>query len=392
MYQSSDVVDICQKLIQARSYSGEEGAVAAVLEGVMKRFGFDRVEIDKYGNVVGTINGTGDGPVQLFDAHIDTVPVPDESKWSHPPFGGEIAEGRVYGRGTSDMKGSLAAMLVGARNFAARTNRNFKGKICVAGVCHEECFEGVAAREISKNHRPDYVIIGEASHLNLKHGQRGRAEVVIETFGKPAHSANPEHGINAVYRMAEVINAVKAIPPSVDPNLGKGILVLVDIISSPYPGASVVPDYCRTTWDRRLLVGETKESVLEPVHGAVEKLKETLPDLNVKVSLAKAEMTCYTGNPIGDERFFPGWFYDRNEDFVSSVHGALRKEGIDSALTHYDFCTNGSHYAGEAGIKTIGFGPSEEFLAHTIDEYIEIDQLEKAVRGYEVIMETLAAL
>ncbi|MDC7223466.1 MAG: YgeY family selenium metabolism-linked hydrolase [Spirochaetales bacterium] len=389
---SQDVVEICQKLIQARSYSGEEGQVAQVLQEVMNQFGFDRVDVDRYGNVVGTIQGKEEGPTQLFDAHIDTVPVPDESKWSYPPFAGEIADGKIYGRGTSDMKGALASMLVAARDFAEKTDRNFKGQICVAGVCHEECFEGVAAREISQNHKPDYVIIGEASRLNLKHGQRGRAEVVIETFGKPAHSANPEHGINGVYRMADVINAVKVIPPRVDENLGKGILELVDIISSPYPGASVVPDYCRTTWDRRLLVGETKETVLEPIIQAVEDLKKSQPDLEVKVSLAKEEQTCYTGETIGDERFFPGWYYDSKEEFVSSVFQALTGEGIESVLTHYDFCTNGSHYAGEAGIKTIGFGPSDEFLAHTIDEYIEIDQLEKAARGYGVIMETLSHL
>ncbi|MDC7218948.1 MAG: YgeY family selenium metabolism-linked hydrolase [Spirochaetales bacterium] len=389
---SNEVVEVCQKLVRAKSYSGEEGQVAGVLADLMNQFGFDSVDVDKYGNVVGTIEGREEGPTLLFDGHIDTVPVPDESKWSHSPFGGEIEDGKIYGRGTSDMKGALASMLVSAKNFAAKNKRNFKGKICVAGVCHEECFEGVAAREISKNHKPDYVIIGEASRLNLKHGQRGRAEVVVETFGKPAHSANPEHGINAVYQMAEVINAIKVIPPAIDENLGKGILVLVDIISSPYPGASVVPDYCRSTWDRRLLVGETKESVLGPVMEAVEKLKESHPDLNVKVSLAKEEQTCYTGEMIGDERFFPGWYYDSKELFVSSLFDAVKKAGIESVLTHYDFCTNGSHYAGEAGIKTIGFGPSDEFLAHTIDEYIEIDQLEKAVKGYEVIMETLSEL
>lgn len=392
MSEYSEVVKVCQRLIQAKSYSGEEGKVAQVVEEVMNDFGFDKVEVDKYGNVVGTINGKEEGPTQLYDAHIDTVPVPDPSKWSHDPFGAEIAEGKIFGRGTSDMKGSLAAMLVAAKHFIAATDRNFKGKICIAGVCHEECFEGVAAREISKNHQPDYVIIGEASRLNLKHGQRGRAEIVIETFGKPAHSANPEHGINAVYQMAEVVNAVKVIPPMIDEHLGKGILVLVDIISSPYPGASVVPDYCKTTWDRRLLVGETKESVLEPVLKAVEDLKKSLPDLQVKVSLAKEELICYTGATIGDERFFPGWYYDKESDFVANVYDQLKKEGFDSILTHYDFCTNGSHYAGEAKIKTIGFGPSDEFLAHTIDEYIEIEQLEQAVKGYEVIMRSLEVL
>ena len=97
----------------------------------------------------------------------------------------------------------------------------------------------------------------EASQLNLKIGQRGRAEIVVETFGKPCHSANPEKGINAVYKMEKVIEAIRGLVPTEHPVLGKGILELTDIKSAPYPGASVVPEYCRATYDRRLLVGET---------------------------------------------------------------------------------------------------------------------------------------
>lgn len=387
-----DVIKICQKLVQTKSYSGEEGEVVKVIISLMESLNFDEIKTDKYGNIYGMFIGNKPGPTQVYDAHIDTVVVPDPSKWKHSPFGGSIENGKLYGRGTTDMKGALAAMLVGASNFAKGTKGEFAGNICVVGVVHEECFEGVAAREISKNLNPDYVIIGEASSLNLKHGQRGRAEVIIETFGKPAHSANPEKGINAVYLMTHAINEISRIKPIVDIKLGKGILALTDIISSPYPGASVIPDYCRTTWDRRLLVGETKESVLKPIKNILKHLEETIANFKGNVRLATEEVLCYNGTTIGDERFFPGWYYDASHTFVSKTYENLLKAGFDSVLTHYDFCTNGSHYAGEAGIKTIGFGPSEETLAHTIDEYIEIDQLEKAVEGYQIIMETLQAL
>ena len=238
--RNANVTSICQELIQAKSYSGEEEEVVKVVEKIMLAFDFDEIIKDRYGNIYGIIQGAFDGPTQLYDAHVDTVVVPDPSSWKFDPFGGELSDGKIYGRGTSDMKGALASMLVAARNYADQTKKQFNGRICVAGVVHEECFEGVAAREISKNLSPDYVIIGEASSLNVKHGQRGRAEIVIETFGKPAHSANPEHGINAVYHMSTIINKVKEIPTETDENLGKGILVLTDIKSSPYPGASVV--------------------------------------------------------------------------------------------------------------------------------------------------------
>lgn len=304
--REEQVISLCQKLIQQKSYSGEESGVVGVLSENMKQMGFDEVTVDKYGNIIGCIKGNRPGKKVLFDGHIDTVPVTEEAEWLYPPFAAEIHDGKIYGRGTSDMKGAVAAMTCAASNYAKDTGKDFAGEIYVAGVVHEECFEGVAAREISKNVRPDYVVIGEASQLNLKIGQRGRAEIVIETFGKPCHSANPEKGINAVYKMAKVIGAIRTLVPTHHPVLGDGILELTDIKSAPYPGASVVPEYCRATYDRRLLVGETKESVLEPINGLLEKLMAEDPELKVKASYAVGRERCHTGNEIEGGALLPG--------------------------------------------------------------------------------------
>jgi putative selenium metabolism hydrolase len=387
--REEQVISLCQKLIQQKSYSGEESGVVGVLSENMKQMGFDEVTVDKYGNIIGCIKGNRPGKKVLFDGHIDTVPVTEEAEWLYPPFAAEIHDGKIYGRGTSDMKGAVAAMTCAASNYAKDTGKDFAGEIYVAGVVHEECFEGVAAREISKNVRPDYVVIGEASQLNLKIGQRGRAEIVIETFGKPCHSANPEKGINAVYKMAKVIGAIRTLVPTYHPVLGDGILELTDIKSAPYPGASVVPEYCRATYDRRLLVGETKESVLEPINGLLEKLMAEDPELKVKASYAVGRERCHTGNEIEGERFFPGWLYDKDDDFVQAVYTKLTDKGFTPEITQYNFCTNGSHYAGEAKIKTFGLGPSRENLAHTLNEYVEIEQLTKVTECYYGVMEAL---
>ena len=387
--REEQVISLCQKLIQQKSYSGEESGVVGVLSENMKQMGFDEVTVDKYGNIIGCIKGNRPGKKVLFDGHIDTVPVTEEAEWLYPPFAAEIHDGKIYGRGTSDMKGAVAAMTCAASNYAKDTGKDFAGEIYVAGVVHEECFEGVAAREISKNVRPDYVVIGEASQLNLKIGQRGRAEIVIETFGKPCHSANPEKGINAVYKMAKVIGAIRTLVPTYHPVLGDGILELTDIKSAPYPGASVVPEYCRATYDRRLLVGETKESVLEPINGLLEKLMAEDPELKVKASYAVGRERCHTGNEIEGERFFPGWLYDKDDDFVQAVYTKLTEKGFTPEITQYNFCTNGSHYAGEAKIKTFGLGPSRENLAHTLNEYVEIDKLTKVTECYYGVMEAL---
>lgn len=385
----SELLQLCRTLIQEKSYSGEEKGVSDKVKEYMLKHGYDDMIVDKYGNIIGHIKGKRKGSRILFDGHMDTVPVTQPEKWKVDPFQGEMKEGKLYGRGATDMKGALAAMIFAGAQFAKDCDKDFAGDIYVAGVVHEECFEGVAAREISAYVKPDYVIIGEASELNLKIGQRGRAEIVVETFGVPAHSANPDKGNNAVYQMIKVVEAIRTLKPTEHPVLGKGILELTDIKSSPYPGASVVPDYCRATYDRRLLVGETRESVLEPIERLFETLIKENEDMKVKISYAMGKEKCYTGEWIEGERFFPGWLFEEKEQYIQDIKKEMEENGYQPKVTQYNFCTNGSHYAGEAGIKTIGLGPSRENLAHTINEYAEIEQIEKAADCYLLVMKAL---
>ena len=385
--RKEQLIKSLQKMIQIRSYSGEEGELVKYLEILLKEIGYDEVHIDKYGNIIGCIKGNTPGPKILLDGHMDTVPV-DAEKWSKSPFNGDIIEGKLYGRGTSDMKGALCSMILAGSYLADDLKKDFAGEIYVAGVVHEECFEGIGARAISEFVKPDYVIIGEASQLNLKIGQRGRGEIVVETFGKPAHSANPDKGINAVYKMMGIINKIKELPMTHHDALGYGILELTDIKSSPYPGASVVPDYCRATYDRRLLVGETLESVLEPIQSLISQMEKDDDAFKAKVSYATGLEKCWTGNNIEGERFFPGWVYEKDEEYIQKAFNALTSIGQTPEITYYNFCTNGSHYAGEAKIKTIGYGPSRENLAHTIDEHIELEQLFGVTEGYYAILKS----
>ena len=389
MNRDQRLSQFCQDLIRLPSLSGQEEQVARLIEKTMKAYGFDQVEIDRYGSVVGTIHGNRPGKTVVMDGHIDTVPISDPSQWSHDPFGGEQTEGRIYGRGASDMKGSVAAMVSAAANYAQDTEKAFAGTICVSCSVHEECFEGVACREVAKNTKPDFVIIGEATSTTLKIGQRGRAEVVVETEGVTCHSSNPEKGVNAVYHMCALIEEIRKIIPNCHPLLGQGILELTDIVSSPYPGASVVPGLCRATFDRRTLVGETEESVLGQVEEAIRRTKERIPDLKARVYLAQGSAPCWTGETIQAKRFFPAWALEPQDELVQKALAGLRQAGIDAPLSHFSFCTNGSSFCGELGIPAVGFGPSLESLAHVVDEYIEVEQLLRACRGFQGILSQL---
>ena len=386
-----NVLELCIKLIRERSYSGEEKNIVKVIEEYMKGAGFDEVFIDRYGDIIGCIKGNSPGRKILMDGHIDTVPVQDDTlkDWKYPPFEGTIAEGKLYGRGSSDMKAAVAAMICAAEDWKKKNGNDFAGEVYVAGVVHEECFEGVAAREISKLVKPDFVIIGEASEMNLKIGQRGRAEITLEVFGKSCHSSNPQNGINAVKKAMKIATEFEKIKLPQQEEMSPAILELTDIISSPYPGESVVPDYCKITFDRRTLPNETEESVLEPLKQVIENMKKTDSQINAKVDFSYGENIAYTGEKIAAKRFFPAWKRERTEDFVKASLDALHKAGIDSKISTYNFCTNGSHYGGEAGLKTIGFGPSKECLAHVVGEYAEVDDILKAKDGYMALIEAL---
>jgi putative selenium metabolism hydrolase len=337
--------------------------------------------MDGYGNVTGIINGNRSGSTLLFDAHTDTVGVAPGVHWGHDPFSGEISDGRLYGRGASDMKGALVAMMVGA---LAVDRERLAGKIVISASVLEEVLEGVALQKVMDKHHPDYVVIGEASDLHLVHGGRGRAEISVETIGKPAHTSTPHQGINAAQIMVDVIRRIRDFVPPTHPSLGEGVMVLTDMISEPYPGHSVIPSRSKATYDRRLVPGETRESVL----GDFQRLSPR-PGSQIKVGINEGEYGTFTGQRFKKEKWFPAWILRQDHPFIQTAAQGLSAAGLPVRFDTYRFCTNAAYSIGVAGVPTIGFGPSRESLVHIVDEYIEVDQLVKAARCYKEIAQAL---
>jgi putative selenium metabolism hydrolase len=386
------LIALCQDMIRSYSVTGSEKEIARLLCDHMKAAGYDEAWVDDQGNVIGKICGKGHGKIVLLDGHIDTVEVSDRSKWQHGPFDAEIDNGRIYGRGAADMKGALCAMICAA-GWLAQDNRP-EGDVYVTGTAMEEIAEGCSLAHILKDVPADIVVIGEATMLNLNIGQRGRGEIMVRTKGKPAHSSNPEVGVNAVYKMMSLLQQIREIPVKRHEVLGDGIMELTDIISSPYPGASVVPELCSVTFDRRLLIGETEESVLEQIREKIAQLKNEDNQFDAEAFIAGMDLEFYTGYKTSHSKFAPAWCLDREKHaaLIDTALSALRGTGLDPAVSSYKFCTNGSASAGQLGIPTIGFGPCAESQAHVVDEYIEIAQLEQAALGYYALIGALARM
>jgi putative selenium metabolism hydrolase len=377
----NELIEFTQRLVRQPSLPGEEGPLTQIVLDEMKRLGFDRARVDENGSAVGLIEGAQPGPTLLFDAHSDTVGIAPGSVWTREPFGAEIADACLYGRGAADMKGALAAMVHAA---ASVDKSKLAGRVVVSASVMEEVYEGGALKTVMDEVKPDFVVIGEASQLNLVHGGRGRAEIHLETIGRPSHSSSPHLGLNAIHLMMKVIAAVDRIEMGEHPLLGPGILALTDIISEPYPAYSVIPAICKATYDRRLLPGESIEEVL----GAVTSLPE-LKDINFKAKIATGVHKAYTGKVLSCHKFFPAWELDENHPFVQNALRGLRASGLDPNLTAYRFCTNAAYSIGEAGVPTIGFGPGGEGDAHVVDEKISLEDLEKAALGYRSIIEAV---
>ena len=375
------LIEFTQRLVRQPSFSGEEGPVTQIVTDEMKALGFDKVWVDENGSAVGVIEGAQPGETILFDAHTDTVGIAPGSIWTKDPFGGEIIDGYLYGRGSADMKGALAAMVHAA---ASADKSKLAGKVVVSASVLEEVYEGGALKTVMDATNPDYVVIGESSNLNLVHGGRGRAEIKLETTGKPSHSSSPQQGVNAVHLMMKVIEAVEKIELDEHPLLGPAIFALTDIISEPYPGYSVIPSRCKATYDRRLLPNENVDDVL----GAIQNLPE-LKDIPFTAAIFQGEHHAYTGAMLTCTKFFPAWKLKTEHPFVQSALSGLRESGLDPKLSAYRFCTNAAYSVGTAGVPTIGFGPGVEADAHVVDEHLNLDELEKVASGYKGIIQAV---
>jgi len=361
-------------LVRTPSPSGREGAVAVLVRAEMERLGY-AVEVDALGNVVGTLTA-GSGPCVLFDAHMDTVGVTDPAAWSADPAG-ELRDGRLYGRGSTDMKGPLAALVHGAAAAELRA-----GRVVVSATIAEEMIEGFATVAVARRVRPDVAVICEPSSRRVVVGQRGRAELVVEVDGRPSHSSRPDLGVNAVEAMADVLRAARALELPAHPELGQAILVPTDVISRPFPALSVLPDRCTVTFDRRTLPGEGEQEVLAPLRDAVAAAVAP-HGATGRVEVGVDRFDAYTGARVEAPNFAPAWYTGTE---APAARAALDALGAEPG--HWVFCTNGSGTAA-LGIATIGYGPGDETLAHRVDEHIELDELYAGARGYATLAAAL---
>jgi len=368
-----------QDLVRIPSPSTQEGEAARRLADEMRRVGFSEVFVDRIGDVVGRI-GAGHGPKLLYNGHLDTVRVADASLWQWDPLSAKIQDGVLYGLGAVDMKGALAAMVYGAK-AVIDSGIQLAGDLYVVGVVQEETCEGLAMRILVEEEgiRPDYVILGEATNLQIARGQRGRIELKVTTFGSPAHASAPERGENAIYGAAKVIVGLELLASQLDedPFLGKGT-VAVTQIESHAGSRNAIPEICRLYIDRRLVSGETAAKAAAEVKRIIAR-----EQVRSQVEVTQYSADSYTGYRCQAEQYFAPWTLPENAPLVQKCAEVIEDVlGSVPTIGRWAFSTDGVYTAGIAGIPTIGFGPGEERFAHAANEQVRLQDVLAAAEVY----------
>lgn len=381
---------------------GEKGHIMRIKEE-MEKVGFDKVMIDPMGNILGFM-GSGDTLI-AFDAHIDTVGIGNISNWEFDPYEGYETAEEIGGRGTSDQMGGIVSSVYGARIMKDLGLLNDKYQVLVTGTVQEEDCDGLCWQYIIHEDkiRPAFVVSTEPTDGGIYRGQRGRMEIRVDVQGVSCHGSAPERGDNAIYKMADILQDVRALNENdaeestpikglvkmldekYNPQweearfLGRGTVTTSEIFFTS-PSRCAVADSCSVSLDRRMTAGETWESCLDEIRAlpAVQKYKD-----DVTVSMYEYSRPSYTDLVYPIECYFPTWVIPKDHKVTQALEEAYRnlygEERVGSSQTEsmrkarpltdkWTFSTNGVTIMGRNGIPCIGFGPGAEAQAHAPNE------------------------
>lgn len=375
-----DIILFLRELCAIPSMESQIKAVGERAAAEMRKLGFNKIWFDQMGNVVGEI---GNGPKKLlYDSHIDTVGVGDPAEWQWDPFQGKIEDGIFYARGACDEKGSTPGMIYGLA--IAHDLGLLEGYTAYYFGNMEEWNDGSAPQAFVEVEgiRPDFVVIGEPTKMKVYRGHIGRVEMKVVAKGKSAHAASNYLGDNAIYKLLPIIEAISQMDrPDLAYHevLGQGRITVTHMEVNT-PSLNAVPNEATLYIDRRITFGETPESAIAQIQALIGERDD------VQVELLKYNDPSYTGFVFETDKIYPPWLYDETEPLVAAGLNTLKALGEANPQTGtWAFSTNGTYWAGRAGIPSIGYGPGDEVDAHTVLDRVSLDDVVRATAFYALL-------
>lgn len=377
--QREDIITFLKELCAIPSYDSKIREVGERAEAEMKKLGFDEVRFDQMGNVVGRIGG---GTKKLlYDSHIDTVGIGDPDEWEWDPFKGKVENGVFLARGACDEKGSTPGMIYGLA--LAKELGLLDGVTGYYFGNMEEWCDGIAPHALveAEGLRPDYVVIGEPTKMQVYRGHKGRVEMQVVAKGKSAHAASNFLGDNAIYKLLPIIHAISELEPELgdDPFLGHGRITVTDMHVKT-PSINAVPDEALIYIDRRITFGEAPQTELERIKRVIGNRTD------IEASILFYDDPSYTGFVFPVDKIYPAWALPEDNSFVQAgVKAGDMLWGNPLPIGKWDFSTNGTYWMGKAGIPSIGFGPGDEIHAHTVIDQVPLDDMVRATEWYALL-------
>lgn len=376
--QHDDIIQFLRDIVAIPSMESQIKEVGERVAAEMEKLGFDKIWWDKMGNVVGRI-GSGE-KILLYDSHIDTVGIGDPDEWEWDPFEGKVEDGIFFARGACDEKNSTPGMIYGlalAKELGLLENVTayYLGNM-------EEWNDGSAPHAFVQTEgiKPDFVVIGEPTKMQVYRGHKGRVELKIVAKGKSAHAASNFLGDNAIYKLLPIIERLSQIEPELGDHefLGHGRLTVTDM-EVKTPSLNAVPDEATIYIDRRITWGETAE-------GELQRLRDIIGDRDdIRAEILVYDEPSYTGFVFPLDKIYPAWFYDEDHPFVQAAVETGKALWGEMNTGKWDFSTNGIYWAGKAGIPSIGFGPGDEIHAHTVIDQVKLEDVVKATEFYALL-------
>ncbi len=359
-----DMTRFLRDMIRIPSESCQEKEVVLCIEAEMKKVGFDKVEIDPLGNILGYI-GHGKTVIAM-DAHIDTVGIGQRGNWEFDPYEGFEDDELIGGRGASDQEGGMASMVYAGKIIKDMGLEGDYTLVVVGSVMEEDC-DGLCWQYIIKESglKPDFVVSTEPTDGGIYRGQRGRMEIKVDVKGVSCHGSAPERGDNAIFKMGKILCELEELHGKLatDPFLGKGSLTVSEVFYTS-PSRCAVADGCTISIDRRLTVGEDKELAMSQI-AELPAAKAA----NAEVSMYTYDKEAYTGLVYPTDCYFPSWVLPEDH-LVTQTAAETYKSlfGKEPRIDKWTFSTNGVSIMGLFGIPCVGFGPGKENEAHAPNE------------------------
>ena len=358
--------------MRAKSQNPHDGeaSVAKYVAGFLDELGLDVTQEEALpgrANVVGRLRGEGGGKSLAFNTHMDTVP--EGNGWTHEPFSAEVVEGRLYGRGAADAKGTLAALLA-AIEAIVRSDIRLRGDLVMTAVVDEEA-SSTGARKLVPTLDVDLALVGEPTSMQVGIAHRGSLRPVLAVTGRTAHSSRPEQGINAIYQSVPVIEAFRGYAERIKDRshaLCGSPSAAITMMSAGI-AENVIPGRCELTLDRRMIPGELEADVIAEIESVLDGVRRSRPDVDVRIE----RMLATTGGASE---------LDRDHPLVElAVVSATAATGKHAAVIGLSGACDMTHFRAR-GVPCVVLGPGDGAQAHQPDEHIDVRELQEGALAY----------